>query len=415
MSTPPPTKFFEGAEDFVSHYILLYLPHIKAALSASDSPVSGLVLDMFAGDVIDVANELNIPSYIYFPSTATFLNVVLHLPSFEEKIELDFWDFEGEIKVPGIAPIPSLSMAEPLMSKKSVTYKWFVHYARRYKEAKGLIVNSNIHIEEKAVKALKLGQTEIYPVGPVITIRESESQEQECLKWLDMQPEKTVVFLCFGSMGAFEASQIQQMADGLEKSGHRFLWAIRTPANEKMRSPTDANLDEILPEGFLERTKGRGLVWPSWAPQVEILSHKAIGGFVTHCGWNSCLESLWFGIPMIPWPLYAEQHLNAFEMVHEMGVAVDLKVDRKNKGFVSSEELQRAVVCLMGDSEEGTRVRAKVQKIKEECRQAVEEGGSSYVHWQKLADDFGNVYDIEPAASLDRISYQSGQLIELVS
>ncbi|KAJ3674858.1 hypothetical protein LUZ60_005474 [Juncus effusus] len=386
-----PPFLSEDPEEYMSLYVRLYLPHIKAALSACPS-VSGIILDMFASHVIDIANKLNIPSYVYFASNAAFLNLLLHLPTIEKKIKVDFSELDGEISVPGIAPIPALSMVDPLMSKKSASYKWFLYHGRQYTEAKGIIVNSNIHIEIKAVNALSRLAPEIYPVGPIIMTQENESLDRHvCLKWLDTQPEKSVIFLCFGSWGAFEASQLEQMANGLEKSGHRFLWIVRRPSKVLFRPPTDANLNDVLPEGFLERTKKRGLVWPSWVPQMEILSHKSIGGFVTHGGWNSCLESLWCGVPMIPWPLYAEQHLNAFEMVNEMGVAVDLKVDRINDGFVTAEELERAIVCLMGDSEEGTIVRAKVEQVKTSCLKCVEKGGSSYAHWQKLADQMNKV------------------------
>jgi len=170
------------------------------------------------------------------------------------------------------------------------------------------------------------------------------------------------------------------MAAGLEHSGRKFLWILRN-------SSTDAtNISQVLPNGFLERTRERGMVWPSWAPQTQILSHRAIGGFVTHCGWNSCLESLWFGVPMLAWPLYAEQHLNDVEMVRDLGVAVGLKFDRKNGNFVKAEELERGVRSLMGESEEGKRVRAKVEEMKMASKKAIQEGGSSHNYLKKLGN-----------------------------
>jgi hypothetical protein len=107
---------------------------------------------------------------------------------------------------------------------------------------------------------------------------------------------------------------------------------------------------------------------------------------VTHCWWNSILESLWHGVPMAPWPLYAEQHLNAFELVSVMGVAVGMEVDRKRGNFVEAAELERAVRSLMGGgSEEGRETREKAAEAKALCRKAVEGGGSSDVSMQKLA------------------------------
>jgi hypothetical protein len=197
-----------------------------------------------------------------------------------------------------------------------------------------------------------------------------------------------VVLLCFGGGGFATATQAHEIAHGLERSGHRFLWVLRGPPAAGTRQPSDANLVELLPEGFLERTKEKGMVWPTRAPQKEILAHAAVGGFVTHGGWNSILESLWFGVPMVPWPLYAEQHLNAFTLVAYMGVAVAMEVDRKRNNFVVGSELERAVKALMdGDSDEGRKAREKCTEMKGACRKAVEEGGSSYSALCRLSQE----------------------------
>ncbi|KAD4178177.1 hypothetical protein E3N88_26768 [Mikania micrantha] len=131
----------------------------------------------------------------------------------------------------------------------------------------------------------------------------------------------------------------------------------------------------------MKRTMGVGKVI-GWAPQVALLAHEAVGGFVSHCGWNSLLESLWFGVPTAAWPLYAEQQMNAFEMVVELGLAVDLKLDYKidlfNPGarivIVTAEEIESGIRRLMEDN----KVRAKVKDMSKMCRETVVEGGSSY-------------------------------------
>jgi hypothetical protein len=279
--------------------------------------------------------------------------------------------------------------------KDSPNFAWFVYHGRRFMDADGIIVNTVAELEPGLLAAIAEGRCvpgrappPLYTIGPVLDfgVRADDASDEACVRWLDAQPRASVVFLCFGSLGWFDAAKAREVATGLERSGHRFLWALRGPPAAGSRHPSDADLDELLPEGFLERTEGRGLVWPKWAPQKAVLAHQAVGGFVTHCGWNSTLESLWHGVPLAPWPLYAEQHLNAFELVSAVGVAVAMEVDRKRGDFVEAPELERAVRALMGGGEEGRRAREKAAEMKAACRKAVGEGGSSRVALQRLRE-----------------------------
>ena len=203
------------------------------------------------------------------------------------------------------------------------------------------------------------------------------------MKWLDEQPESSVVFLCFGSAGSFTELQVKEMALGLERSGHTFLWSLRI-GFMKIKETEFKNPEDMLPEGFLERIEGRGIVC-GWTPQVEVLAHKAIGWFVSHCGWNSILESLWCGVPIVTLPLYAEQQFNAFMMVKELELAVELKMDyRPNRDVITAEELERALTCVM---ESDSEVRKKVKNISETARRAGKEGGSSFNSISQFIDN----------------------------
>jgi hypothetical protein len=142
-------------------------------------------------------------------------------------------------------------------------------------------------------------------------------------------------------------------------------------------------LDELLPEGFLERTKEKGMVVRNWAPQGAILSHDSVGGFVTHCGWNSVLEAICEGVPMVTWPLYAEQRLNKFILVDEMKVALEL--NESKDGFVSGTEVEDRVKELM-DSDKGKEIRQRIFNMKISAKEAREEGGSSHVALNKLVE-----------------------------
>jgi len=176
-------------------------------------------------------------------------------------------------------------------------------------------------------------------------------------------------------------TQLKEIAEGLERSGHRFLWVVKSPVQEHLGTKQvhdttgEFELSSVLPSGFIERTKERGRVVRSWAPQVEVLSRESVGGFVSHCGWNSVLEGVVAGVPMIAWPLYAEQHVNRNVMVEDMKVAVAVE-QREGDGFVSGDEVEKRVRELM-ESEKGREIRERSLKFKDMAKDALGESGSS--------------------------------------
>jgi hydroquinone glucosyltransferase len=190
--------------------------------------------------------------------------------------------------------------------------------------------------------------------------------------------------VCFGSGGTLSTAQTAELAAGLEASGQRFLWVVRFPS-DKDRSASffggghgndgqgDSPLD-FLPEGFVERNTGIGLAVAEWTPQVEILNHRAIGGFVSHCGWNSTLEAVAAGVPMLAWPLYAEQRVNAVMLSSErMGLALR---PREEDGVVPREEVAAAVTELIA-GEKGAAARGKAQELREAAGEAWAPNGTS--------------------------------------
>ena len=147
----------------------------------------------------------------------------------------------------------------------------------------------------------------------------------------------------------------------------------------------DPDLDSLLPEGFLDRTKERGLVVKSWAPQLAVLNHDSVGGFVTHCGWNSVLEAVSAGVPMVAWPLYAEQRFNRVVLVED--VKITLSMNESEDGFVSATEVEKRVRELM-DSESGNKIRERTLAMKDGAKAALSEEGSSHVALTKLVESW---------------------------
>lgn len=357
-----------------------------AKLVSSSIQLIGLVVDMFCTSMIDVAHQFSVPSYLYFTSGASFLGFLLYLPT---RGGSEFKQSDPDSIVPSfINPVPSKVLPSFAFDKDG--YSTFSGHAKRFLDTNGIIINTVSELESHAVNYLLNEQMPpIYTVGPVLDLnslshsQSNQADRDKIMKWLDDQPPKSVVFLCFGSMGSFGVPQVKEIAIGLEKSGQRFLWSLRQP--DKVLAPTDyTNYEEILPPGFLNRTYGRGMLC-GWAPQVEVLAHPSIGGFVSHCGWNSILESIWYGVPIIAWPIYAEQQINAFEMVRELGLAVEVKLDyRYGDDPVVADEIERGIRCMMeGDGE----ARKRTGEMAEKNRLAGMVGGSSFTSFERLMKD----------------------------
>uniref|UniRef100_A0A2N9ECZ2 Glycosyltransferase n=1 Tax=Fagus sylvatica TaxID=28930 RepID=A0A2N9ECZ2_FAGSY len=352
------------------------------------SKLKAFIIDFFCDDAFEVAANLSIPTYYFFTSGASGLAVFLYLPTLHKKVDKSFKDLNNMLlDIPGFPPFPASDMGRGVLDRTTKGYECFLNTATHMAKSNGIVVNTFDLLETKAIKAISDGlcvldgpTPPIFCIGPVVSSSDQDRDEHECLKWLNSQPSQSVVFLCFGSMGSFSAKQLKEMAVGLENSGQRFLWVVRNPPPDDKKEP---NLDELLPNGFLERTKDRGFVMKQWAPQVAVLSHDSVGVFVTHCGWNSVLEAVHAGVPMIAWPLYAEQRMNRVILVEEMKVGLALK--ELEDGFVSAEELEKRVRELI-DSQVGREVRERVSAFRDNAEVALKQGGSSHVALAKLAE-----------------------------
>lgn len=213
---------------------------------------------------------------------------------------------------------------------------------------------------------------------------ETEGVKSKLIKWLDDQPNESVVYVSFGSGGTLTTQQTIELALGLELGKQRFIWVVRPPIDnnnaaclfESVGSSGTHELNNYLPDGFLDRTRDLGFIVPMWAPQSEILSHASIGVFVSHCGWNSSLESITNGVPIIAWPLYAEQDMNATMLVKNLGIAVRWDVNPQ-KELVKRDEIANMVRRVMVDKE-GIGIKTRVSGLKASANIALREGGSSY-------------------------------------
>lgn len=197
-------------------------------------------------------------------------------------------------------------------------------------------------------------------------------EDQSCIAWLDKQASNSVLYVSLGSLVSIDHQELTETAWGLANSGQPFLWVVRPT------SVIGSQWDEHLPEGFKTIVGERGMI-VKWAPQKEVLAHKAVGGFWSHCGWNSTLESICEGVPIICRPFCGEQKINAMLLtcVWKVGLEVENVLERGS--------IERTIRRLMVGIE-GKEIRQRMLDMKEKSEACTKEGGSSYESLNKLTE-----------------------------
>lgn len=182
-----------------------------------------------------------------------------------------------------------------------------------------------------------------------------------CLTWLDSKVKGSVVYISFGSAASLSAEQTAEVANALVQSCKNFLWVVK---------PTEENK---LPINFTSGISDKGLV-VTWCPQLAVLAHEAVGCFVSHCGWNSTLEAISLGVPVVAMPQFLDQMTNAHFVEHVWEVGIKAKTD--DKGFSPSEEIRTCIEMIM-QGERGQEIKTNVSRWRAMAREAIDEGGSS--------------------------------------
>ncbi|XP_057953527.1 UDP-glycosyltransferase 92A1-like [Malania oleifera] len=235
----------------------------------------------------------------------------------------------------------------------------------------------------------KLGRP-VWSLGPVNLSRKPGKQSgissETCIEWLSRKPSNSVLYISFGSQNTVSASQMMQLATALENSGKNFIWVIKPPLGFDINCQFKAG--DWLPEGFEDRIRdqNRGLLVHKWAPQVEILSHGSISAFLSHCGWNSVLEALSQGVPIIGWPMAADQFYNVKLLKEKMGVCVE--VARGGASEVRHEDIVEKIEIVMGETEKGKEIRRKAGEARDMIWDAIREQEGCKGSSVKAMDEF---------------------------
>ncbi|KAJ8544813.1 hypothetical protein K7X08_017396 [Anisodus acutangulus] len=368
------------------------LPGIRSVIASMTHRPDALIVDIFCTQTLPIAEEFNIPKYVYHPTTAWTLALAIYSQVFDKEIEGEYVDLKEPLKIPGCKALRVDDVVDPLLVRSDQQYEEYIKLGMEYASFDGILINTWEDLEAETIKALrnndklrsvlKVPDFPIYPIGPLRRTVEM-TERDEVIQWLDKQNHESVLFVSFGSGGTLSSQQMIELAWGLELSQQKFVWVVRPPsdgdADSAYLNSGGNNIRgtlEYLPEGFLTRTKDMGLIVPMWAKQVEILAHSSVGGFMSHCGWNSTIESLSNGVPMIVWPLHAEQKMNATMLTEELGVAIRPAI-LPTKKIVKRDEIQGTVRILM-QTREVKDIREKAKKLKMSAENTLSEGGSSY-------------------------------------
>ncbi|KAK6143690.1 hypothetical protein DH2020_024038 [Rehmannia glutinosa] len=332
-------------------------------------PVSCIVSDGVMSFTLKAAERFRLPEVLFW---TTNMNQVTN--GYLETI-IDWVPGMMDIK---LRDFPSfIRTTDP----KDIMLNFLIQETDAVPRAKALIMNTFDALEHDVLVGLTSMFPPIYTVGPLHLMTNhihderlnaiSSSlwkEESECIKWLDEKEPQSVVYVNFGSITVVTAQQLTEFAWGLANTKKPFLWIIRPDIM--------AGESAMLPPEFLTETKDRSMMI-SWCPQEQVLNHPAVGGFLTHSGWNSTIESIVGGVPVICWPFFAEQQTNCrFSCVEwEMGMEIDNNVKR--------DEVELLVRELM-DGEKGKKMKEKALEWKRKAEEATAPEGSSYMNLDKL-------------------------------
>ncbi|KQK18571.1 UDP-glucose:2-hydroxyflavanone C-glucosyltransferase [Brachypodium distachyon] len=347
---------------------------------------TALVTDIaLSSVVIPVAKQLRLPCYVLFTASAAMLSLCVHFPAY---LDANGNGLVGDVDIPGVYQIPKASVPQALHDPKHLFTRQFVANGRELAKSDGVLVNSFDAFEPEAIAALREGAVSaagffppVFSVGPLapVSFPAGNNNRADYIQWLEAQPARSVVYVSFGSRKAVARDQLRELAAGLEASGHRFLWVVKSTVVDR---DDDADLGELLGEGFLERVQGRGMVTKGWVEQEDVLKQESVGLFISHCGWNSVTEAAAGGLPVLAWPRFGDQRVNAGVVARSgLGVWVDSWSWEGEEGVVSGESIAEKVKAVMGDEI----ARNKAVSVRDAAAKAVADGGTSYRNLARFA------------------------------
>nr|KYP33872.1 Anthocyanidin 5,3-O-glucosyltransferase [Cajanus cajan] len=372
---------------------------LSPIFSSLSTPLTAFIYDVtFISPLLPITDKLSCPSYIYFTSASRMLSFFAHyhvLAASNTDPHPHPSSFIGdEVKIPGLAlPIPRSSVPGLLLQPcKNFFQSLFMEDSCKLVKLDGVFINSFEEFEGEALAALNGGKVvkglpPVYGVGPLMACEfENEEQGQRgcmgsILEWLDGKSEGSVVYVSLGSRTETRREQIKDMALGLIESGYSFLWVVKL---KRVDREEEEGLEDVLGSELMNKVKEKGVVVKEFVDQMGILGHPSVGGFVNHGGWNSIIESVWQGVPIMTWPHHGDQKITS-EAVRMSGVGIwPQEWGWGTQEVVKAKEIANRIKELMGNES----FRVKVAEMKEAARRAAGVGGSCEAIVQRQIEEW---------------------------
>ncbi|KAK7246743.1 hypothetical protein RIF29_41613 [Crotalaria pallida] len=382
-------------KNFLNPFLNLLARLNDSASNGIIPPVSCLVSDSTMGlFTIQAAEVLGLPHVLLWPASAFSLLSVMHFRTLvdqgvtplKDKSYLTNGYLDTKVNfIPGMQNFRLRDLPDFIRTTDPDDFmlQFLIELADKIQRSAPTIVFNTCHeLESDAMTALSSMFPSLYTIGPFPSFLNQTSpqdhlaslgsslwkEDTECLEWLESKQPRSVVYVNFGSITVMSPEQLLEFAWGLANSKKPFLWIIRPDLV--------IGGSVILSPEFVEETRDRGLV-AKWCPQEKVLNHPSIGGFLTHCGWNSTTESVCAGVPMLCWPFFAEQPTNCRYICNEWGIGMEIDSN------VKREEVEKLVNELM-EGEKGKKMRKKVIDLKKKAEEDTKVGGSSYMNLDKV-------------------------------
>ncbi|XP_038883479.1 7-deoxyloganetic acid glucosyltransferase-like [Benincasa hispida] len=362
------------------------------------SPITCVITDVILRFPMDVAQELGIPVFCFSTFSARFLFLYFSIPKLLEDGQIPYPVGNSNQQLHGIPGGEGLLRCKDLPGYWSVEAVAkhnpmnFVNQTLATSKSCGLILNTFEELEAPFVTSLSKIYNKVYTIGPIHSLLKNLVQSQcefwkedhSCLAWLDSQAPRSVMFISFGSLVKLTSSQLREFWNGLVNSGKAFLLVLRSDVLIEEAGEEDEKQRELVIREITMETKEEGRwVIVNWAPQEEVLSHEAIGGFLTHSGWNSTLESLAVGVRMISWPQIGDQPSNAtwLTKVWKIGVQMEDLYDRS-----TVETMVRSIM-----EHQDQKMENAIAELAKLAKDRVSKDGTSYRNLQRLVEDIKEI------------------------